>query len=423
MSDTARVSLSSLLAPSFYGLHRAVKHHDYTHYWLKGGRGSTKSSFISVEIILQMMQHPNVNGVAFRKVGNTARNSIYEQLLWAIQQLGVAAYWKKTFSPLELTYLPTGQKILFRGLDEENKGKSIKCSNGYFGIVWFEELAEFNGPSEIDTTLRSLLRGGPEYWVFYSYNPPKSRDSWVNQDALVDTPDRIVHTSSYLDVPRDWLGEQFFLEAEKLKLKNETLYRHVYLGEVTGTGGAVFDNVEAMSMTAEQIGQFDHRYFGLDFGFAVDPLAFVAMHYDAKHEDLYIFDEIYQQKLTNSRAAELIQQKAGSGRIIADSAEPKSIQEMRNMGLHVGGAKKSRDSVEHGIKWLQDRAHIYIDKRRCPNTYREFVTYEYERNRQGQFISAYPDKNNHALDATRYAMDDVMRRSAIPGLRKGDFGL
>lgn len=408
MSEIACVSLSSLLAPSFYGLHRAVKHHDYTHYWLRGGRGSTKSSFISVEIILQMMQHPNVNGVAFRKVGNTARNSIYEQLLWAIQQLGVTAYWKKTFSPLELTYLPTGQKILFRGLDEENKGKSIKCSNGYFGIVWFEELAEFSGPSEIDTTLRSLLRGGPEYWVFYSYNPPKSRDSWVNQDALVDMPDRIVHTSSYLDVPREWLGEQFFLEAEKLKQKNETLYKHVYLGEVTGTGGAVFDNVEALPMTVEQIGQFDHRYFGLDFGFAVDPLAFVAMHYDAKREDLYIFDEIYQQKLTNRNAAELINKKYPAVRILGDSAEPKSIYEMREFGTNVNGARKGPDSVRFGINWLQSRAHIYIDRNRCPNAWREFSGYEYERNRDGQFINAFPDKNNHAIDAVRYGLQPCM---------------
>lgn len=408
MSDAVRVSLSSLLAPSFYGLHRAVKHHDYTHYWLRGGRGSTKSSFISVEIILQMMQHPNVNGVAFRKVGNTTRNSVYEQLLWAIQHLGVAGYWKSTLSPLELTYIPTGQKILFRGLDEENKGKSIKIARGYFGIVWFEELAEFNGPSEISTTLQSLLRGGSEYWVFYSYNPPKSKDSWVNQEATLDVPDRIVHTSSYLEIPRAWLGEQFFLEAEKLKQKNETLYKHVYLGEVTGTGGAVFENVEDLAMSSEQLQQFDHRYFGLDFGFAVDPLAFVAMHYDAKHEDLYIFDEIYQQKLTNRNAADIINKKYPSVRILGDSAEPKSIYEMREYGTNVNGAKKGPDSVRFGINWLQSRAHIYIDRHRCPNTYREFSSYEYDRNRDGQFINAFPDKNNHAIDAVRYGLQPCM---------------
>lgn len=408
MSDTARVSLSSLLAPSFYGLHRAVKHHDYTHYWLRGGRGSTKSSFISLEIILLIMQHPDVNGVAFRKVGNTTRNSVYEQLLWAIQHLGVAGYWKSTLSPLELTYIPTGQKILFRGLDEENKGKSIKIARGYFGIVWFEELAEFNGPSEISTTLQSLLRGGPEYWVFYSYNPPKSKDSWVNQEATLDVPDRIVHTSSYLEVPRAWLGEQFFLEAEKLKQKNETLYKHVYLGKVTGTGGAVFENVEDLPMSGEQLQQFDHRYFGLDFGFAVDPLAFVAMHYDAKHEDLYIFDEIYQQKLTNRAAADMINKKYPSVRILGDSAEPKSIYEMREYGTNVNGAKKGPDSVRFGINWLQSRAHIYIDRHRCPNTYREFSSYEYDRNRDGQFINAFPDKNNHAIDAVRYGLQPCM---------------
>ena len=403
-----QVRLSTLIAQPFKKLHQAVKHHDYTHYWLKGGRGSTKSSFISLEIILLMMQHPDVNGVAFRKVGNTTRNSVYEQLLWAIQHLGVAGYWKSTLSPLELTYIPTGQKILFRGLDEENKGKSIKIARGYFGIVWFEELAEFNGPSEISTTLQSLLRGGPEYWVFYSYNPPKSKDSWVNQEATLDVPDRIVHTSSYLEIPRAWLGEQFFLEAEKLKQKNETLYKHVYLGEVTGTGGAVFENVEDLAMSSEQLQQFDHRYFGLDFGFAVDPLAFVAMHYDAKHEDLYIFDEIYQQKLTNRNAADMINKKYPSVRILGDSAEPKSIYEMREYGTNVNGAKKGPDSVRFGINWLQSRAHIYIDRHRCPNTYREFSSYEYDRNRDGQFINAFPDKNNHAIDAVRYGMQGCM---------------
>ena len=408
MTMGEQVRLSTLIAQPFKKLHQAVKHHDYTHDWLKGGRGSMKSSFISLEIILLMMQHPDVNGVAFRKVGNTTRNSVYEQLLWAIQHLGVAGYWKSTLSPLELTYIPTGQKILFRGLDEENKGKSIKIARGYFGIVWFEELAEFNGPSEISTTLQSLLRGGPEYWVFYSYNPPKSKDSWVNQEATLDVPDRIVHTSSYLEVPRAWLGEQFFLEAEKLKQKNETLYKHVYLGEVTGTGGAVFENVEDLPMSGEQLQQFDHRYFGLDFGFAVDPLAFVAMHYDAKHEDLYIFDEIYQQKLTNRNAADMINKKYPSVRILGDSAEPKSIYEMREYGTNVNGAKKGPDSVRFGINWLQSRAHIYIDRHRCPNTYREFSSYEYDRNRDGQFINAFPDKNNHAIDAVRYGMQGCM---------------
>ena len=290
------------------------------------------------------------------------------------------------------------------------KVKSIKLPFGYVGIVWYEELDQFSGMEEIRNLNQSLLRGGETYWVFASYNPPKSRNNWVNEEILNEYPDRLVHKTTYLDVPREWLGEQFLLEAEKLKAKNETAYNHEYLGEVTGTGGAVFENVEDMVMTDEMISQFDRRYYGLDFGFAVDPLAFVAMRYDAKHEDLYIFDEIYQQKLTNSNAAQLILRKIGSQHIMADSAEPKSIAEMKAAGLFISGAKKGPDSVDYGVKWLQGRRRIYIDKRRAPNAYREFVSYEYERNRAGQYISAYPDANNHAIDAVRYGLWRVMQR-------------
>lgn len=417
------IRLSNIIAPHFWGLHQDIKQHGHTYYWLEGGRGSTKSSDVSVEIPQLIIKNPECHAVVLRKIGNTIKNSVYPQMQWGIDALGLTDKFRFKTSPHEITYKKTGQKILFFGVDDPQKIKSIKLPFGYVGICWIEELDQFTGMEEIRNLNQSLLRGGPIFWEFCSFNPPKSQNNWVNEEKLFDDPDRLVHHSTYLGVPREWLGERFFEDAEKLKARNETAYRHEYLGEVTGTGGAVFENVEDMAMSDELVGNFDRLYYGLDFGFSIDPLAFVSMHYDAKKEDLYIFDEIYQQKLTNSRAAELIQKKAGSGRIIADSAEPKSIQEMRNMGLHVGGAKKSRDSVEHGIKWLQDRAHIYIDKRRCPNTYREFVTYEYERNRQGQFISAYPDKDNHALDATRYAMDDVMRRSAVPALRKGDLGL
>lgn len=417
------IRLSNIIAPHFWDLHQDIKRHAHTYYWLEGGRGSTKSSDVSVEIPQLIIKNPECHAVVLRKIGNTIKNSVYPQMQWGIDALGLTDKFRFKTSPHEITYKKTGQKILFFGVDDPQKIKSIKLPFGYVGICWIEELDQFSGMEEIRNLNQSLLRGGPVFWEFCSFNPPKSQNNWVNEEKLFEDPDRLVHHSTYLGVSREWLGDRFFEDAEKLKARNETAYRHEYLGEVTGTGGAVFENVEDMAMSDDMVHDFDRLYYGLDFGFSIDPLAFVSMHYDAKKEDLYIFDEIYQQKLTNSRAAELIQQKAGSGRIIADSAEPKSIQEMRNMGLHVGGAKKSRDSVEHGIKWLQDRAHIYIDKRRCPNTYREFVTYEYERNRQGQFISAYPDKDNHALDAARYAMDNVMRRSAIPGLRKGDFGL
>lgn len=405
-----KVNIASLVSPAFDGAFWDIQQHGHTFYWFAGGRGSTKSSFVGVDIPLLLMQHPHCHAVVLRKVRNTIKNSVYPQIQWGIERLGVLDRYKFITSPHEITYTPTGQKILFFGLDDPAKVKSIKLPFGYVGIVWFEELDQFSGIEEIRNVLQSLLRGGSTYWVFCTYNPPKSRNNWVNEEIMTDDADRFVHHSTYLQVPRDWLGEQFILEAEKLKAKSEILYRHEYLGEVTGTGGAVFDNVEDMAMSDELVGNFDRLYYGLDFGFAVDPLAFVGMHYDTKHEDLYIFDEIYQQKLTNAKAAQMILQKIGNKHIIADSAEPKSIAEMKAAGVFISGAKKGPDSVDYGVKWLQGRRRIYIDKRRCPNTYREFVSYEYERNRAGQYISAYPDANNHAIDAVRYGLWRVMQR-------------
>lgn len=408
-----QVNVASSISPSFDGVFYDIQEHKYTHYWLAGGRGSTKSSFIGLTIPLLLMQNPNCHVVVLRKVRNTVKNSVFPQIQWGIDTLQITGKFRAITSPHEITYTLTGQKILFFGLDDPAKVKSIKLPFGYVGIVWLEELDQFSGMEEIRNVLQSLLRGGEKYWVFCTYNPPKSRNNWVNEEIIQTRPDRLVHHSTYLDVPREWLGEQFFLEADTLKNKNELLYRHEYLGEVTGTGGAVFDNVEDMAMSDERVGNFDRLYYGLDFGFAVDPLAFVAIHYDKKKEEVYIFDELYRQKLTNDRTGKWLKRKYPTAMLIADSAEPKSIAELRSMGVNVRGARKGRDSVDYGIKWLQSRRTIYIDKRRCPNAYREFVTYEYERNREGQFISAYPDKNNHAIDAVRYGLDDVMRHDKL----------
>nr|DAZ36338.1 MAG TPA: terminase large subunit [Caudoviricetes sp.] len=411
------VKLSNIIAPHFWELHRDIKRHDHTYYWLEGGRGSTKSSDISIEIPPLMIKNPECHAVVLRKVGNTIKNSVYPQMQWGIDALGLTDKFRFKTSPHEITYKKTGQKILFFGVDDPQKIKSIKLPFGYVGICWIEELDQFSGMEEIRNLNQSLLRGGPIFWEFCSFNPPKSQNNWVNEEKLFDDPDRLVHHSTYLGVPRKWLGERFFEDAEKLKIKNEMAYRHEYLGEVTGTGGAVFENVEDMDMSDKFVGNFDRLYYGLDFGFAVDPLAYVAMYYDAKREDLYIFDEIYQQKLTNSQAAKSIKLRAKDSRILADAAEPKSIAEMAGFGLRISGARKGPDSIDFGMRWLQNRAHIYIDKRRCPNTYKEFVAYEYERNKDGQFISAYPDANNHSIDAVRYGLSEIMNRDKIVSRR------
>ena len=405
-----KIELASLIAPSFYELAYDIMEHRHTYYTLAGGRGSTKSSFAALMVVLLLMTHHDCHALVMRKVDKTIGRSVFPQLQWAVRALGQDAYFHMSVSPHQMTYLPTGQRIYFSGVDDPQKIKSIKPPFGYTGIVFLEELDQFAGQEEIRSINQSLLRGGPVFWEIGAYNPPKSQNSWVNEDALIEAPDKLVHHSTYLDVPRSWLGDVFFDAAEALKAQNEMAYRHEYLGEVTGTGGTVFENVEAVALTDAQVAAFDKLHFGLDYGFAVDPLAFVAMHYDAARQSLYIFDEIYQQKLTNRQAAEKIRQKAGHGRIIADSAEPKSIAEMRGYGLRVEGAKKGPDSVDYGVRWLQNLAHIYIDRHRAPNTYREFISYEYEHNREGQFISAYPDKDNHAIDAVRYACEPLTRR-------------
>ena len=413
-----KVNIANLIAPSFDEVFFDVEQHLHTFYLLAGGRGSAKSSFVGgIRIPVSVMEDPNIHAVVIRKVGNTIKNSVLPQIVWGLEQLGVLDKFRVKLSPPEITYKKTGQKILFFGLDDPAKVKSIKLPFGYVGIVWFEELDQFSGMEEIRNVLQSLLRGGPSYQVFGTYNPPKSRNNWVNEEILVDDPDRLVHHSTYLTVPEDWLGPQFLAEAEKLKAKNERAYRHEYLGEVTGTGGAVFENVEDMAMSNELVGNFDRLYYGLDFGFAVDPLAYVAMYYDAKREDLYIFDELYRQKMTNSQAAKAIKLRISGGRILADAAEPKSIAEMSDYGLRISGARKGPDSIDFGMRWLQNRAHIYIDKRRCPNTYKEFVAYEYDRNKDGQFISAYPDANNHSIDAVRYGLSEIMNRDKIVSRR------
>lgn len=418
MTTRIQIRLSDTVAKPFLAVHRDVKAHGHTYYICGGGRGSTKSSYISQEILLLMMQHRDCNAVILRKVANTLRNSVYRQMEWALDTLHLNAFWKKTVNPMEFVRRSTGQKILFLGVDDKSKLKSLKMPHGYVGIVWFEELDQFSGPEEIRSVNQSLLRGGPVFWCFGSYNPPQSANNWVNEEMLLDQPDRLVHHSDYRSVPADWLGAQFLEDADRLRRRNERAYRHEYLGEVTGTGGTVFENVRERAITAAEIESFDRLHYGLDFGFAVDPLAFVCMHYDRKREILYIFDEIYEPKLTNSRAAAMIRGKmTESGYVRADSAEPKSIRELAELGVRIYGARKGPDSVDYGIRWLQSLDEIVIDKRRCPNTYREFVGYEYERNREGQFISAYPDKNNHAIDAVRYGCEDLM--PVRPGIRAG----
>lgn len=401
-----RVKLSCLIAPSFYDIHKDIKQGLHTHYWFNGGRGSTKSSFISIEIVKSIMEDAEANAVALRKVKDTLKDSVYEQLCWAIDALGVSEYWDIPESKLVLTYKPTGQQIKFRGADKPKKIKSIKFRRGYCKYIWYEELDEFSGMEEIRMINQSLMRGGKKFFVFYSYNPPKSANNWVNAEVKLTREDRVVHHSTYLTVPREWLGEQFFIEAEHLKATKIDNYKHEYLGEVTGTGGEVFTNVKCRPITDEEIKEFYNIKRGMDFGYAVDPFAYNVMHYDRKKKRLYIFHEIYKVGLSNRAATNLIMQENRlNDVIIADSAEPKSINEMCQYGLKIVPVKKGPDSIDYGIKFLQSLEEIIIDDTRCPETAREFLSYELEKDANGNFKAGYPDKNNHSIDAVRYALN------------------
>jgi phage terminase, large subunit, PBSX family len=406
--------ISELIAPSFYDMHRRVRDHAYGEYMLAGGRGSTKSSFISMEILMILKQFPDVNAVIYRKHKTALSTSVFEQMLWAIERLGLSSEFKHKVSPLEITYKPTGQKILFRGLDDPMKSKSMKLKRGYFGVVWFEELDEFSGMEAIRSVKQSLGRGGNDVWTFYSYNPPKSRDNWVNQECLLDKKSRIIHKSTYLDVNPEWLGQNFIREAEELKTTKPDAYLHEYIGEVTGTGGTVFENVTERIIDDNEINTFGCFYEGLDFGFSLDPLAWVKMAYNSARKTLYFVDEVYGEKMSNAVAVNSIRKKK-SKHIYADSAEPRTISEFRELGLVLTPATKGPGSVDHGVKWLQGLNEIVFDKRRTPNAYREFFAYEYERRRDGTFISSYPDKGNHAIDSARYGMQPVISPKTVTG--------
>lgn len=372
-----------------------------------------KSSCVSLLVPLILLTNPNTHALVLRKVGNTLRDSVYAQYLWAIGELGMAKYWDAKVQPMELIYRPTKQRIMFRGADDPMKIKSIKVPFGYIAVTHFEEKDQFAGRAEIRTILQSTMRGGSKFWNFESYNPPISRDNWANKDSLEERTDRLCHKSTYLEAPPEWLGEQFIREAEYLKETDERAYQHEYLGIPVGTGGNVFDNLELREISDKEIASFDKIYQGVDWGYFPDPFAFIRLYYDRAHEKIYFIDEIYANKLTNDASGRMILERGyKDAYITCDSAEPKSAADFRAMGLPAKEAIKGPGSVEYGMKWLQ-RRKIVIDRRRTPHAYEEFVNYEYERNKDGDIISGYPDENNHLIDATRYALERVFRRMGV----------
>ena len=409
--------ISELIPKPFHPTWRAALDPNILNVVEKGGRGSGKSSDIAIIISQLLMRFP-VNAVGIRYVDNTLEQSIFEQMKWAIEIQGVSHLFKVNKSPMRITYLPRGNYMIFRGAQNPERLKSLKDARFPFAIGWIEELAEFKNEDEVTTITNSLLRGelddGLFYKFFFSYNPPKRKQSWVNKkyETSFQPEHTFVHHTDYRDNP--YISKAFIQEAESTKQRNEKRYEWEYLGKAIGSGVVPFDNLQvtAGSITDEMAANFDNIRSAVDFGYATDPLAFVRWHYDKKRNGIYAIDEYYGQKISNRELAKWLNNKGYQSDVIfADSAEPKSIAELRSEhGIkRITGVKKGPDSVEYGEQWLDDLDFICIDPLRTPNLAREFENIDYQTDRDGNPKPRLEDKDNHTIDSTRYAFSEDMK--------------
>ena len=424
------IDIRTLTAEPYWAIHEDICDQGHEFYNLRGGRGSGKSSFCALEIPLQIMRDPTglSNALVVRKWAVTLRGSVYAQIQWALNALGVEDQWRSTLNPLQFVYLPTGQVIRLTGLDDPQKLKSIKPAKGYFRFLWCEEFNEINGELELRNLQQSVLRGGDSFTVLRSFNPPISRVNWANE--YCDRPDdrSLNLLTNYTQIPLEWLGQTFIDEAEKLREINPRAYDHEYMGLAVGQGAEVFETLEVREIPDEEYRQLSKIYSGMDWGFSTDPACFLRVSYEPKTETIWIMDEIYGTHMSNRQLADKIKEKGWhdlgdkvsyspfygaetfheKALIIADSASPKDIADMRDHGLKIIGCQKFAGCVEYRIKWLQHRK-IIVDPRRTPNTARELQNYQYDIDkRTGEVLSSVPDKDNHALDALAYSLDRVI---------------
>lgn len=383
----------------------------YTYFNLPGGRGSAKSSFVSLVIVKGVASDPTgeTNAICFRLVADTMQDSVFAQIQWAIDTLGMSHLWKSTTKPLRHTYIPTGAQIFYKGLDKAEKLKSIRPKRGIFRYAWLEEFAELPGAGFVRNVMQSVIRGkGQKFTVFRSFNPPISKNNWAN--TFIQQPDPKAKTllTNYTMIPPEWLGEEFIYEAERLRELNPDAYRHEYLGEAVGTGGEVFPNLEVREIKQSEIDQFGYVYQGIDWGFAIDPVSFIRVAYDKKKDTVFLLDEIYKRGLSNEALAKEIKgRRYDSLEVICDSAEPKSVADIKNHGIRSKSCYKRPGCVEYRVKWLQHRK-IVIDPARTPNAHREFTSYSYPVDRNGNLLSQLVDADNHTIDATAYALERLI---------------
>jgi len=385
----------------------------------KGSRASKKSKTTALWIIYNMMKHPGSNTLVVRKVFRTLKDSCFTELKWAINRLGVSEWWDVKESPLEMTYTPTGQKIYFRGLDDPLKVTSITVENGYLCWMWIEEAYEITKESDFDMLNESIRGAIPEEsglfkQITLTFNP-WNEHHWIKKRFFDDPDDEtLAITTNY--TCNEWLDDADKKVFETMKIKNPRRYRVAGLGDWGIVEGVIFENWEEKAFDIDEIRTLSsvQSRFGLDFGYTNDPTAFFCGLIDPTAKMLWVFDEIYEKGMSNEKIYERIT-AAGYGKetITADSAEPKSIDRLRDLGLlHIRKARKGPDSIKAGIDYLQD-FHIVIHPR-CVNFLTEISNYTWDTdNKTGQAINRPIDDFNHLMDAMRYAVEDVSKGSAF----------
>ena len=406
--------LSDEIAPAFHQVHCDIRNENYSEFWLKGGRGSCKSSFVALQCVLGLIDDPNANAIIFRKTANTIRGSVFEAVLSAIERLGKSSKFDHIRSPTEITYLPTGQKIIMRGLDEPSKLKSIAIHKGYFKFLWFEEGEEYYGAEEIRSVRQSVLRGGDKFFSFFTFNPPRNPNHWVNKQLKDRNLDRLIHHSHYKDVPKHWLGETFIADAERLKDNNFEAYQHEYGGIPVGNPEEIIFSgcyeVKDFETPPEEMMYQERFFFGADWGFANDPTTLIRCF--IMDDYLYIDYEVYGYQTEIDDIPELFKKvpQSREWNIYGDCSRPETISYVARHGYNIEGATKWPESVIEGIEYLRSFKKIIIHER-CTKIIEEFQNYSYKIDAKTKKV--LPRVNDtagwdHGIDAVRYALVDYI---------------
>lgn len=377
---------------------------------VKGSRASKKSKTTALRFIYNLMKYDKSNLLVIRKTYRTLKDSCWTDLKWATQRLEVADKWDFKLSPLEATYLPTGQKILFRGLDDPLKVTSITVEYGYLCWAWLEEAYEVMDESDFDVIDESIRGEIPlnlwKQWVI-TFNPWNDRH-WLKSrffDAK-DNPDILALTTNYKC--NEWLDKSDLGLFERMKKNNPRRYQVAGLGQWGVVEGLIYENYEPRKFELKDIKDCV-TVCGLDFGYTNDPTAFFMGFYDESNKELYVWDEFYEKGLTNRKIYQRITSMGyGKEKIIADSAEPKSIDELREFGLRVRGAKKGRDSINNGVQFIQDLKIIIHP--RCVNFMTEISNYVWDKDKFGKTLNQPVDDFNHLMDAMRYAVEPLHKK-------------